>query len=47
MKHAVKYIHFVGMVVPSREQGSRLRDATGRKDRQMPALGAGKGIERR
>jgi len=36
MKHAVKRIHFVGMVDPSREQGSRLRDATGREDRQMP-----------
>ena len=43
MKHAVKHIHFVGMVEPSREQGSRLRDATGREDRQMPTLGACKG----
>ena len=35
MRHAVKYIHFVGMVAASREQGSRLRDATGRERRQM------------
>jgi len=37
MKRAVKHIHFVGMVDPSREQGSRLRDATGREERRMPA----------
>jgi hypothetical protein len=43
MKHAVKHIHFVGMVDPSREQGFRLRDATGRESRQMPASGASKG----
>jgi len=43
MKHAVKHIHFVGMVDPSREQGSRLRDATGREDRQMPASGVSRG----
>ena len=43
MKHAVKHIHFVGMVDPSREQGSRLRDASGREERQMPATAAGKG----
>ena len=43
MKHAVKPIHFVGMVDPSREQGSRLRDATGREGRQMPASDLGKG----
>ena len=36
MRHAVKYIHFVGMVAASREQGSRLRDATGRERRQVP-----------
>ena len=36
MKHAVKHIQFIGVVGPSREQGSRLRDATGREDRQMP-----------
>ena len=36
MKHAVRQIHFVGMVALSREQGSRLRDATGREGRQMP-----------
>jgi hypothetical protein len=43
MKHAVQHIHFVGMVDPGREQGSRLRDATGREDRQMPTLGPCKG----
>jgi hypothetical protein len=43
MKHAVKHIHFVGMVAPSREQGSRLRGATGRAGRRMPAPGAGRG----
>ena len=37
MKHAVRHIHFVGMAALSREQGSRLRDATGREERQMPA----------
>ena len=37
MKHAVKPIQFVGMVDASREQGSRLRDATGRERHQMPA----------
>ena len=36
MRHAVKPIHFVGMVAASREQGSRLRDASGRERRQMP-----------
>ncbi len=36
MRHAVKHLHFVGMVAASREQGSRLRDATGRERRQMP-----------
>ena len=36
MRHAVKHIHFVGMVAASREQGSRLRDASGRERRQMP-----------
>ena len=36
MKHAVKHIHFVGVVAASREQGSRLRDATGHERRQMP-----------
>ncbi|MCA1978048.1 MAG: hypothetical protein LDL19_02315 [Thiobacillus sp.] len=43
MRHAVKHIHFVGMVGPSREQGSRLRDATGREGRRMPTPGVGKG----
>jgi len=37
MKHAVKHIHFFGMVAASIEQGSRLRDATGRERRRMPA----------
>ena len=37
MKHAVKHTNFVGMVAASGEQGSRLRDATGREWRQMPA----------
>lgn len=39
MKHAVKHIHFVGMVDASREHGSRLWDATGRERRRMPTLG--------
>jgi hypothetical protein len=43
MKHAVKHIHFIGMVDPSREQGSRLRDATDREDRRMPMLSPPKG----
>jgi len=43
MKHAVKHIHFVGMVDPSREQGSRLRDATGREGRQMPTPSVSRG----
>jgi hypothetical protein len=43
MKHAVKPIHFVGMVAPSREQDSRLRDATGREGRRMPASGICRG----
>jgi len=47
MKHAVKHIHFIGMVDPSREQGSRLRDATGREDRQMSTSGASRGIQGR
>ncbi len=38
MRHAVKHLHFVGMVAASREQGSRLRDATGRERRQMPTF---------
>ena len=46
MKHAVKHIHFVGMVDPSREQGSRLRDATGHEDRRMPASGVSRGGRR-
>lgn len=47
MKHAVKHIHFIGMVDPSREQGSRLRDVTGREDRQMSMLNLAMGGERR
>lgn len=43
MKHVIKHIHFVDMVDPGREQGSRLRDATGRKERRMPTSGGGKG----
>jgi hypothetical protein len=43
MKHAVKHIHFVGMVDPGREQGSRLRDATGREGRRMPTLNVRRG----
>ena len=43
MKHIAKPFHFVGMVDPSREQGSRLRDATGREGRQIPAPGVSKG----
>lgn len=43
MKHAIKHIHFVGMVDPSREQGSCLRDATDREGRRMPTSGGGKG----
>jgi hypothetical protein len=42
MKHTVKPTHFVGMVAASREQGSRLRDATGREWRQMPACSSPK-----
>ena len=42
MKHAVKHIRFVGMVAASREQGSRLRDATGREWRRMPACSSPK-----
>jgi len=36
MKHADRHIRFAGVVVASREQGSRLRDATGREGRRMP-----------
>ncbi|WP_018509162.1 hypothetical protein [Thiobacillus thioparus] len=43
MKYAAKHIHFVGMIDPSREQGSRLRDASGREGRRMPTSGGGKG----
>ncbi len=47
MKHAVKHIHFVGMVDASREQGSRLRDATGRERRQMSTHGRPLGSAKR
>lgn len=40
MKHAVKHIHFIGVVAASREQGSRLRDATGLEERRMPTDGS-------
>jgi hypothetical protein len=43
MKHAVKHIHFVGMVDPGREQGSRLRDATGRAGRRVATPGVSRG----
>jgi hypothetical protein len=43
MRHAVKPPHFVGMVAPSREQGSRLRDATVREGRRMATSDAGEG----
>ena len=39
MKYAVKHIHLIGVVDPSREQGSRLRDASGREGRRMPMSG--------
>ncbi len=43
MRHAVKQIHFVGVVAASREQGSRLRGATGRAGRRMPTPDACRG----
>ena len=36
MRHAVKHLHFVGVVAASSEQGSRLRDASARERRRMP-----------
>ena len=36
MRHAVKPIHFVGVVAASSEQGSRLRDVSAREGRRMP-----------
>ena len=39
MRHAVKHIHFVGVVAASSEQGSRLRDANVREWRRMPTHG--------
>ncbi len=47
MKRAVKHIHFIGMVDPSREQGSRLRDASGREGRRMPMSGLSMGEGKR
>jgi hypothetical protein len=46
MKHAVRHIHFVGVVVLSREQGSRLRDAIVREGRRMPKAAEPTGVER-
>jgi hypothetical protein len=46
MKHAIEHIQFIGMVGPNREQGSCLRDVTGREDRQMPMLSLTTGGER-
>ena len=46
MKHAVRHIHFVGVVAASREQGSRLRDATARVGRRMPNAAEPTGVER-
>ena len=37
MRHAVRHIHFVGVVARSSEQGSRLRDVSVREERRMPA----------
>lgn len=36
MRHAVRHIHFVGMVASSSEQGTRLRDVGVREKRRMP-----------
>jgi len=36
MRHAVRHIHFVGVVALSSEQGSRLRDVSVREGRRMP-----------
>ena len=36
MRHAVKHLHFVGVVAASSEQGSRLRDVSVREGRPMP-----------
>jgi len=46
MKHAVRHIHFVGVVAASRGQGSRLRDATAREGRRMPTAEEPAGVER-
>jgi hypothetical protein len=46
MKHAVRHIHFVGVVAASREQGSRLRDATAREGRRMLTAERHTGVER-
>jgi hypothetical protein len=47
MKHAVRPIHFVRMVVARRKQGSRLRDATGPEGRRMPTGRMSEGEMRR
>ncbi len=44
MKHAVKHIHFGGVASLSREQGSRLRDATVREGCRMPTGSLDKGV---
>ena len=36
MRHAVKHLHFVGVVAASSEQDSCLRDASAREGRRMP-----------
>lgn len=36
MRYTVRHIHFVGVVVQSSEQGSRLRDVSVREGRPMP-----------
>ena len=36
MRHAVRHIHFIGVVAVSSEQGSRLRDVSVREGRPMP-----------
>ena len=38
MRHAVRHIHFVGVVALSSEQGSRLRDVSVREGRPMPNM---------
>ena len=38
MRHAVRHIHFVGVVALSSEQGSRLWDVSVREGRRMPNM---------